>query len=98
MIDREVLLSFVINLSNNVLNENETKVLKKGLHVAPIQQKNKIPKLCNNFEEVCKCMRIKWAFTNDTSQDCSAVCVFTRKPFRKAWFGHANLQVFLIQV
>lgn len=47
------------NLSNNVLNENETKVLKKGLHFAPIQQKNKIPKLRNNFEEVCRRMRIK---------------------------------------
>lgn len=98
MIAREVLLSFAFNLSNNVLNESETKVLKKGLHFAPIQQKNKIPKLRNNFEEVCRRMRIKWAFKNDTSQDCSAVCVFTRKPFRKAWFGHANLKVFLSQV
>lgn len=59
MIAREVLLSFAFNLSNNVLNENETKVLKKGLHFAPIQQKNKIPKLRNNFEEVCRRMRIK---------------------------------------
>lgn len=59
MTAREVLLSFVFNLSNNVLNENETKVLKKGLHFVPIQQKNKIPKLRNNFEEFCKCMRIK---------------------------------------
>lgn len=59
MIAREVLLSFAFNLSNNVLNENETKVLKKSLHFAPIQQKNKIPKLRNNFEEVCRRMRIK---------------------------------------
>ena len=59
MIAREVLLSFAFNLSNNVLNESETKVLKKGLHFAPIQQKNKIPKLRNNFEEVCRRMRIK---------------------------------------
>ena len=50
------------NLSNKVLTEDEIKVLEKGLDFAPIQRKVNEPELRQDFENFCRCMRIKWHF------------------------------------
>ena len=49
----------VFNLSRKVISEVEIKVLEKGLDFAPIQNKINEPELRKDFEEFCRCMRIK---------------------------------------
>ena len=51
------------------------KDLQKGLDFAPIQRKVNEPELCKDFEEFCRCMRIKWNFRNEPSQNFSNVPV-----------------------
>ena len=55
----------LFNLSNRVLSENETKVLKKGLDFAPIQRKINKPELRKDFDEFCRPMRTKWNFKDE---------------------------------
>ena len=61
----------VFNLSNKFLTEDEIKVLEKGLDFAPIQRKVNEPELRQDFENFCRCMRIKWHFRNEPSDNFS---------------------------
>ena len=49
----------VFNFSKKVLTEDKIKVLEKGLDFAPIQRKVNKPELRQEFENFCRCMRIK---------------------------------------
>ena len=86
------------NLSNKVLSENEIKILENGLDFAPIQRKINEPELRKDFEKFCRCMRTKWNFRNEPSQDFGVVPAFTRKSSWKPPLGNPNLEVFLSQV
>ena len=88
----------VFNLSNRVLSENEIKILEKGVDFAPIQQKTNEPELRKDFEEFYRCVRTKWNFRIEPSQDFGVVPAFARKSFWKPPLGNPNLEVFLSQV
>ena len=88
----------VFNLSSRILSENEIKVLEKGLDFAPIKWKINEPELHKDFEEFCRCMRTKWNFRNEPSQDFSVTPAFARKSSWKPPLGHPNLEAFLSQV
>ena len=47
-------LEMVFNLSNRALSDVEIKVMEKGLHYAPIQNKINEPELSNDFNEFCR--------------------------------------------
>ena len=81
----------VFNLSNRDLSENEIKVLKKGLDFPPIQRKINEPELRKDFEEFCRCMRTKWNFGNEPSQDFSVTPAFPHKSSWKPPLRHPNL-------
>ena len=85
----------VFNLSNRALTG---QVLEKGLDFPPTQRKINEPELRKDFEEFCRCMRTKWNFRNEPSQDFSVTPVFARKSSWKPPLGHPNLEVFLSQV
>ena len=51
-----------------------------------------------DFEEFCRCMRTKWNFRNELSQDFSEVPAFACKSSWTPPLGHPNLEVFLSQV
>ena len=52
----------VFNLSKKVLTDTEIRVLQKGLHSAPIQNKINEPVLRTDFEDFCRRM----AFSEQT--------------------------------
>ena len=51
-----------------------------------------------DFEEFCRCMRIKWNLRNEPSQDFNVAPVFVHKSSWKPSLGCPNLEVFLSQV
>ena len=88
----------VFDLSNRVLSENKIKVLKKVLDFALIQRKINKPELHKDSEEFCRCMRTKWNFRNELSQDFSEVPAFACKSSWTPPLGQPNLEAFLSQV
>ena len=48
----------IFNLSHKVLSDAEIKVLEKGLDFAPIQRKIDEPELRDDFQELCRRMRV----------------------------------------
>ena len=72
----------VFNLSNKVLTE--------GLDFAPIQRKVNEPELRQDFENFCRCMRIKWHFRNESSDNFSEIPAFSPKSSWKPPLGHPN--------
>ena len=72
--------------------------LEKGLDFAPIQRKSNKAELRKDFEEFCRCMKAKWNFRNEPSQDFSVVPAFAFKSSWKPPLGHPNLEVFLSRV
>ena len=88
----------VFNLSNNVLTEDEIKVLEKGLDFAPIQRKVNEPELRQDFENFCRRMKIKWHFQNEPSDNFSEKPTFSPKSSWKPPLRHPNFEVFLSQV
>ena len=71
---------------------------EKGLDYAPIQYKVNEPKLCSDFEEFCRRMRLKWYFRNDPTPNFSEKLSFTPKSSWKPPTGHPNLEVFLSEL
>ena len=88
----------VCNLSNKVLTEDEIKVLEKGLDFVSIQRKVNEPDLRQDFENFCRCMRIKWHFRNKPSDNFSEKPVFSSKSSWKPPLRLLNLEIFLSQV
>ena len=69
----------VFILSHRVLSDPEIKVLEKALDFAPIQRKINEPKLREDFEEFCRCIRVKWHFRNEPSESFSNKTAFSLK-------------------
>ena len=88
----------VFYLSGRVLSESEIKVLEKGLDFLPFQRKMNEPELRRDFEEFCRSIRIKWHFRNETPEGFSEVPAFSHKSSWHPHQGHANLEVYLLQV
>ena len=73
----------VFNLSKKILNETEIRVLEKGLDLAQIQK---------------TCMRCKWNFRNEPTNNFSETPAFIPKSGWKPHKGHASFEVFLSSV
>ena len=69
-----------------------------GLHFAPIHREVNEPELRQDFENVCRRIRIKWHFQNELSENFIERPVFSPKSSWKLPLGHPNLGVFLSQV
>ena len=55
------------------MTEIETKIFKKGLDYAPIQNTINEPELKQDFEEFCCKMHLKWHFHNEPTPEFSIV-------------------------
>ena len=82
----------MFNLSKKVLTDIEIKLLEKGLHYGPIQNKIKKPELRRDFEGFCKRMRLKWHFRNAPTPCFKERPVFAPKSTWKPSKAHPNLQ------
>ena len=83
-------LEMVFNLSNRALSDVEIKVMEKGLHYAPIQNKINEPELSNDFNEFCR----KWYFRNEITSNFSEIPAFRPRSLWNPPKGHPNLEVF----
>ena len=66
----------IFNLSWKVLTDTEIRILEKGLHFAPIQNKIQEPELRPDFEEFYHRMRTRWRFRNERTLEFSETPVF----------------------
>ena len=91
---RKLFLTLLIK----VLTETETKVVERGLHIAPI------PKCINELElhrglaELRRKMEIEWYFRNEINEDFSATPVFHPKSNWILPLSHTNLEGFLSEI
>ena len=83
-------LETVFNLSNRALSDVEIKVMEKGLHYAPIQNKINEPELNNDFNEFCR----KCYFRNKMTLNFSEIPAFRPRSLWNPPKGHPNLEVF----
>ena len=81
-----------------MLSETKIKILEKGLDYAPVQRKINEPELKSDFEEFCRCMRIKWHCRNESSENFSEIPSFRPKSSWKPPKGNPNLELFLSKV
>ena len=79
----------VFNLSRRVLTEIEMKIVEKGLHYAPIQNKINEPELMQDFGEFCR---------NKATREFSTTRAFNPKSTWKPLNGSTSLELFLSQV
>ena len=56
------------------------------------------PKLRKDFEELCRRMRIKWHFRNESTSDFSNISAFASFSAWEPPKGYPNLEFFLSQV
>ena len=84
----------VFNLNKKGLSDMEIKILEKGLHYAPIQNKTNEPELRRNFEDFARRMRHKWYFRNETTPSFSERHFFTSKSSWKPAKGNPSLELF----
>ena len=88
----------VFNLSKKVLIDSEIKLLEKGLHYGPIQNKTKKPESRRDFEGFCRRMTLKWHFRNAPTPYFKEKPVVAPKSTWKPSKAHPNLQAFLSQI
>ena len=88
----------IFHLSKRELSQTEIKLLEKGLDYAPIQRKINKPKLKSHFEELCRCMQIKWQFRNKPSETLSEIPSFRPKSSWKPPKGNPNLKIRLNRI
>ena len=79
------------------VNRNR-KILEKGLDYAPIQNKINEPELKQDFEEICRKMRLKWHFRNKPTPEFSKTPAFNPKCTWKPPNSSPSLEHFLSQV
>ena len=87
----------IFNLSHRVLTDAEIKILEKGLDFAPLQRKINEPELKQDFQHICKSMRLKWYFW-DERQQFSETPAFSTKSSRNPPRGHPCVEVFLVRL
>ena len=80
------------------VDKNNNKNVGEGLGYAPIQNKINEPELRQDFEEICRKMRLKWHFRNETTPEFSTTPAFNLKSTWKPFNGSPSLELFLIQV
>ena len=87
----------IFDLSHRVLSNAKIKILERGLDFALIQKKVNELELRKDFEEICRLMRIKLHFRNESTSDFSNIPAFASKSIWKPPKGHPNLKVLLSQ-
>lgn len=65
---------------------------------APIQKKISEPELKSDFQEFCRCMRIKWHFRNEPNAEFSNIPAYRSKSSWKSPKAHPVLQIFLSKI
>ena len=71
--------------------------MEKGLDYAPIQNKINEPELKQDFEEICRKMRLKWHFRNKPTPEFSTTPAFNPKSTWKPPNTSPSLEHFLSQ-
>ena len=80
------------------MSDVETKILKKGLDYAPIQNKINEPEIRRGFEDFVRRMRLKWYFRNEPTSSFSERPSLTPKSSWKPPEGNHSLELFLSQI
>ena len=88
----------VFNLSRNIFNDTEIKILEKGLDFVCPSRKINEHELRRNFEEFYRKVRTKWHFWNEPTHNFSNVPYVK---FKSKWSppkGHPAIEIFLSKV
>ena len=78
-----------------VLTDIETKVIEKGLCLAPKLNEINEPELRSDFEEFARRKRTKWHFRNEATPFFSESPAVRIKSTCKPPLGHLNIEVFI---
>ena len=85
-----VLMCVFMDTMRTVLTDTEVKVPEKEIDSAPIQKKLVEPELQRGFKELCRPMKLKWYFRNESTRSTPS-----------SWSlpaGHPILKIFSRQI